>query len=163
MLKFAPAARRMTSTGIRVGGTGPGLLAVLLSTLAINFFLTPQGTLAIRFHDAPNLAAFLVSALLVSSWSAARRRAEEALRESEQRFRRALSRRIVMILACSIRPPASRTSGGSSSLLSSRTLSLARVFCATDEPVASSRALLPPSPDRLGCLLVALAHGGLQM
>ena len=106
MLKFAPAAWRMTSTGIWVGGTGPGLLAVLLSTLAINFFLTPQDILAIRFHDAPNLAAFLVSALLVSSWSAARRRAEETLRESEQRFRRAWSRRIVMMLACSIRSPA---------------------------------------------------------
>jgi PAS domain S-box-containing protein len=68
------------------GGIGPGLLAVLLSTLSINFFL-PQVILAPPFHNVPNLAGFVLSALLVSSWSTARRRAEEALRKSEQRFR----------------------------------------------------------------------------
>jgi Domain of unknown function (DUF4118) len=47
------------------GDTGPGLLAVLRSTLSINFVLNPQGTLATRFHDIPNLAAFVLSALLV--------------------------------------------------------------------------------------------------
>jgi PAS domain S-box-containing protein len=65
------------------GGTGPGLFAVLLSTLSVNYFLLhSQRTLAIGLNDIPYLAAFLVSALLVSSWSAMRRRAEEALRRA---------------------------------------------------------------------------------
>jgi len=68
--------------------------------------------------------------------------------------KKAWSRRIVMILACSIRSPASRPLGGSSSLLFSRPVSLARVFCAAEEPAASSRAFLPPWLDRPGCLLV---------
>ncbi len=63
-----------------VGGTGPGLLAVLLSTVSVSVVLNPQGAVATRFHDVPSLVAFLVSALLVGSWSAARRRTEEALR-----------------------------------------------------------------------------------
>ncbi|HXG64422.1 MAG TPA: ATP-binding protein [Blastocatellia bacterium] len=65
------------------GGAGPGLLAVLLSTLSINyFFLHPVGEVALSLHDIPYLLAFLLSAVLVSSWSAARRRAEDALRRA---------------------------------------------------------------------------------
>jgi two-component system sensor kinase FixL len=63
-------------------GTGPGLLTVLLSTLSISFILIPQGAVATRFHYVPNLIAFVVSAMLVGSWSAARRRAEEGLRRA---------------------------------------------------------------------------------
>ena len=62
------------------GGTGPGLLAVLLSTLSINFFiLEPRFALAFTFRDLVHLAVFLFTALLISSWSAGRRRAERAL------------------------------------------------------------------------------------
>ena len=62
------------------GGTGPGLLAVVLSTLSINFFiLEPRFAFSFSFHDVVHLAVFLFSALLISSWSAARRRAEHAL------------------------------------------------------------------------------------
>jgi PAS domain S-box-containing protein len=65
-----------------VGGTGPGLLAVCLSTLSIYFILNPDGAGATRFHAVPNLVAFLISALLVGSWSTARRRAEDGLRRA---------------------------------------------------------------------------------
>jgi PAS domain S-box-containing protein len=65
-----------------IGGIGPGLFAVLLSTLAINLFLSPAGIVETRFQDIPNMISFLVTALLVSSWSEARRRAEYALREA---------------------------------------------------------------------------------
>src|SRR5256714_4905874 len=62
------------------GGTGPGLLAVLLSTLSINFFiLEPKFAFSFSLRDAIHLAVFLFSALLISSWSAGRRRAERAL------------------------------------------------------------------------------------
>jgi PAS domain S-box-containing protein len=70
------------------GGTGPGLLAVLLSTLSINFFiLEPRLAFAFSFRDAVHLAVFLLTALLISSWSTARRRAENRLRDSERRWR----------------------------------------------------------------------------
>lgn len=63
-----------------VGGLGPGMFAVFLSTLVINYFiLEPKLTFSFGSHDLLHLSAFLVSALLVSSWSAARKRAEQAL------------------------------------------------------------------------------------
>src|SRR3984893_5799133 len=62
------------------GGTGPGVLSVLLSTLCINFFiLEPKFAFSFTFRDAVHLAVFLFSALLISSWRAGRRRAERAL------------------------------------------------------------------------------------
>src|SRR5260370_17792014 len=62
------------------GGTGPGLLAVLLSTLSINFFiLEPRFAFAFSFRDFVHLVVFLFTALLISSCSAGRRRAERAL------------------------------------------------------------------------------------
>jgi PAS domain S-box-containing protein len=69
------------------GGTGPGLFAVLLSTFSINFFFTePQRQFQFGIQDIPNLVAFLFAALLISAWSAARKRTENRLRESEQRW-----------------------------------------------------------------------------
>src|SRR5437868_7777396 len=66
------------------GGTGPGLLAVLLSTLSINFFiLEPRLAFAFSSRDLLHLAVFLFTALVISSWSAARKRAENRLRESQ--------------------------------------------------------------------------------
>src|SRR5437667_10914901 len=72
------------------GGTGPGLLAVLLSTLSINFFFT-EPFLAFQFsaRDIPTTVAFLLSALFISSWSTARQRAENRLRDSEYDLRKA--------------------------------------------------------------------------
>jgi PAS domain S-box-containing protein len=70
------------------GGTGPGLLAVLLSTLSINFFFTePPFQFQLGVQDIPHTVAFLFAALVISSWSTARKRAENRLRESEQRWR----------------------------------------------------------------------------
>jgi PAS domain S-box-containing protein len=66
-----------------IGGTGPGLFAVLLSTLSINFyFLEPRFQFSFGAHDIPHLAVFLFSALLVSSWSNMRGRAERDLRQA---------------------------------------------------------------------------------
>src|ERR1700684_2283545 len=65
------------------GGTGPGLLAVLLSTLSINFFFTePPFQFQLGVQDIPHTVAFLFAALVISSWSTARKRAENRLRES---------------------------------------------------------------------------------
>src|SRR4029077_3580872 len=65
------------------GGTGPGLLAVLLSTLSLNFFiLEPRFAFSFSFRDAVHLAVFLFTAFLISSWSAGRRRIEDALKRA---------------------------------------------------------------------------------
>jgi PAS domain S-box-containing protein len=66
-----------------IGGFGPGLVAAVLTTLSIiYFFLSP--TLSLRFEtsETPHLIVFFVSAFLVSSWSAARSRAETLLRRA---------------------------------------------------------------------------------
>jgi K+-sensing histidine kinase KdpD len=65
------------------GGTGPGLVAVALAILVYNFFFTePRFTLYIDAGDIPDFAVFVVAALLVSWWSMARRRTEDALRRA---------------------------------------------------------------------------------
>src|SRR5438128_7891071 len=72
------------------GGTGPGLLAVLLSILSINFFFTkPFFAFEFSVRDIPTTVAFLFSALVISSWSSARKRNENRLRKSESELRQA--------------------------------------------------------------------------
>jgi two-component system sensor kinase FixL len=63
------------------GGIGPGLLAALSATLAIAyFFLPPKYSLRFDPVHVPQLLVFFVTAVLVSSWSVARKRAETLLR-----------------------------------------------------------------------------------
>jgi PAS domain S-box-containing protein len=74
------------------GGMAPGLTALLLSLLGLGYFfppLVPYVELAgIRLpYRVLSLAAFALLALIVCWLTASRRRAEEALRESEQRWR----------------------------------------------------------------------------
>ena len=65
------------------GGMGPGLLAALMSTLCIDyFFLPPVYSLRFNLAHLPQLLVFFISAVLVSSWSAVRRRAETLLRRA---------------------------------------------------------------------------------
>jgi two-component system sensor kinase FixL len=65
------------------GGFGPGIVAASLATLAINyFFLHQMQTLRISLTDIPKITVFFASALLVSSWSAAKGRAETLLRRA---------------------------------------------------------------------------------
>ncbi len=66
-----------------VGGFWPGLVAAVLTTLAlVYFFLPPLYSLRFDVHQIPHLIVFFVSAFLVSSWSAARSRAEALLRRT---------------------------------------------------------------------------------
>ncbi|MEK6336697.1 MAG: ATP-binding protein [Acidobacteriota bacterium] len=64
-------------------GMGPGLLAALMSTLCISYFFLPP-VYRINFDPShlPQLLVFFISAVLVSSWSAIRRRAETLLRRA---------------------------------------------------------------------------------
>jgi PAS domain S-box-containing protein len=65
------------------GGMGPGLLAALISTFCVAYFFLPPAY-TIKFDPAhiPQLLVFFISAVLVSSWSAVRRRAEILLRRA---------------------------------------------------------------------------------
>ena len=63
------------------GGMGPGLVSSLLATLSITYFFLQTGH-GLRFTDVPHLLVFLVSALLVSSWSATRKRAQNLLQHA---------------------------------------------------------------------------------
>lgn len=65
------------------GGTAPGLFAVLLSTLAVDyFFVPPYRSFAVNATDTAYFAAFVVSALAASWVSSSQRNNEEALREA---------------------------------------------------------------------------------
>ena len=62
----------------------------MLSTLSINFFFRePPFQFQLGVQDIPHTVAFLSTALLISSWSSARKRAENRLRQSEQELREA--------------------------------------------------------------------------
>src|SRR6266478_6277585 len=76
------------------GGRGPGLFAVLLSTLSINFFiLEPRFSFLFGFRDLLHLAVFLFCALVISSWSTARRRAEHALERARDELEKKVQER----------------------------------------------------------------------
>jgi C4-dicarboxylate-specific signal transduction histidine kinase len=65
------------------GGRGPGWLAVLLSTLAVQYyFVAPIGSLGVNPRDLPYFVVF-VACELIASWVIAwRREAEEAVRQA---------------------------------------------------------------------------------
>src|SRR5437870_10370296 len=64
------------------GGIGPGLFAVLVSTLAVDyFFVPPLHSFALNTTDSAYLAAFIVCALAASWVSSSKKKTEQALRE----------------------------------------------------------------------------------
>jgi len=64
-------------------GTGPGVLALVLSSLVFNYFFTPPVySLYVAPADLPYYAVFLLFALLITWFSAVRRRVERDLRQS---------------------------------------------------------------------------------
>jgi PAS domain S-box-containing protein len=64
-------------------GTGPGVLALVLSSLAFNFFFTPPiYSFYVAPADIPYYVVFVLFALLLTWFSAVRRRVERDLRQS---------------------------------------------------------------------------------
>jgi C4-dicarboxylate-specific signal transduction histidine kinase len=71
------------------GGSGPGLLAGVLSLLAFDYyFLPPIYSLAVHPEELPRLLFFALSAFFVGSLSAAQRRAAESLRDARDNLTR---------------------------------------------------------------------------
>ena len=65
------------------GGLGPGLAATALAVLAVEVALLPSPTMPIlHLYGLLRLAVFVLVALLISSLTAARKRAEDALRRA---------------------------------------------------------------------------------
>jgi C4-dicarboxylate-specific signal transduction histidine kinase len=66
-------------------GVGPGLLSVVLSSVAAADFWTPaRYSISIEPVDLPSFAAFVVFALMSLAWSMQRRRAQHALEATVQ-------------------------------------------------------------------------------
>jgi C4-dicarboxylate-specific signal transduction histidine kinase len=69
------------------GRTGPGLFAVLISTVAVEyFFVPPLYSFAVNATDATYFAAFIVCALVASWVSSAKKEDEEALRKARDQL-----------------------------------------------------------------------------
>lgn len=69
--------------GAWFGGMLPGLFAVLISTVAVDyFFVPPLHSLAIKPTEVSYFAAFVISSLLASWVSASKKKSEEALKEA---------------------------------------------------------------------------------
>jgi signal transduction histidine kinase len=68
-------------------GNGPAVLSIILASTAFNYFFTePLYTLDVYASDLPYFFIFVLWAILVASFSAVRRRAEETLREARDRL-----------------------------------------------------------------------------
>jgi K+-sensing histidine kinase KdpD len=66
-----------------LGGTAPGLFAVFLSTLAVDYyFVPPFHSFAVNATDTAYFAAFVLCALAASWVSSSQRQSEEALLEA---------------------------------------------------------------------------------
>src|SRR5712671_4866796 len=73
------------------GGAGPGFLAALLATLVLPQLITMSYPLTAGFFDLPRFLAFGLTAAAVGWGTTSRRRAEEdELRQSEERYARAM-------------------------------------------------------------------------
>jgi two-component system sensor histidine kinase KdpD len=71
------------------GGLSPGLLATLLSSLAIYYFLLPPpGTLTIGLDDLPRMVVFVLMSVVISSLTDALRRSKEKLRSLTEELKR---------------------------------------------------------------------------
>ena len=70
-------------------GIGPGILAVVLGSLAFNYYFTePRHTFYVNRADFPYYVMFVLFALLITWFAAIRRRVEQNLRESRDDLQR---------------------------------------------------------------------------
>jgi PAS domain S-box-containing protein len=69
------------------GGRGPGFLASVISVMGAMYLVPPAGSFAVHADHALPLSIFIALCLLLTEFSAGRRRVEHALGASEERFR----------------------------------------------------------------------------
>jgi PAS domain S-box-containing protein len=75
-------------------GIGPAILAVVLSSLAFDYFFTePRYSFAVTSSDLPHYVVFILFALLLTRFSAVRRRVEQQLLQSRDELQREVVKR----------------------------------------------------------------------
>ena len=75
-------------------GAGPSVLAILLATVSFDFFFAaPIYSLAVSAKELPYFLVFIVWAIMVSTFSAVRRRIEDNLRQAHNRLQIELEHR----------------------------------------------------------------------
>jgi signal transduction histidine kinase len=75
-------------------GTGPAVLTVLLSTVAFDYlFVEPLYTFYVSTSDLPYFLVFVLAAIIVTTFSAVRRRIEDNLRHARDRLQGELEQR----------------------------------------------------------------------
>ena len=75
-------------------GTGPSVLAIVLSAACFDYFFTePFYTLSITSRDLPYFFVFITWGVIVASFSAVRRRIEDSLRQARDRLQVELEQR----------------------------------------------------------------------
>jgi signal transduction histidine kinase len=75
-------------------GIGPATLAVLLSTMAFDYlFVEPPYTFYVSASDLPYFSVFVLAAVIVTTFSAVRRRIEDNLRHARDRLEIELEQR----------------------------------------------------------------------
>lgn len=75
------------------GGLGPGLAATIVAVIATEWFFTYAAQPLRPLHGTVRVALFAMVALLISSLTAARKRAEEALRQAHAELEHRVSER----------------------------------------------------------------------
>ena len=76
------------------GGIGPAILAVVVSSLAFDYFFTePRYSFYVRSSELPYYAVFILFALLLTWFSAVRRRVEQQLLQSRDELQREVVKR----------------------------------------------------------------------
>ena len=75
-------------------GIGPGVLAVVLSVMAVQYFFTPpEWSFDINPEDVPFTGSFIICAIMTLAWSAQRKRTERALEQARDTLEETVQQR----------------------------------------------------------------------
>ena len=80
-------------------GTGPGVLSVALSVMAVQYFFTPpEWSFEVNPEDVPFTGSFIVCAIMTLAWSSQRKRAERVLQQARDTLEETVQQRTAELL-----------------------------------------------------------------
>ena len=75
-------------------GTGPGVLSVVLSVVAVQYFFTPpEWSFEVNPEDVPFTGTFIICAIMTLAWSSQRKRAERVLQQARDTLEETVQQR----------------------------------------------------------------------